>query len=150
SREAAEGSGSAGASPPPIARSGLTLLEVVIALAIFLFSLVAINQLVSHGSEQAMGVQQHAQASMACQSKMNEVISGSESRSSSGTVEFGKGDIKLVWNYTIESTDTGNDGLYNVKVTFRYDRPSGKSVEATLSQMVFDPSLRGSTLVNPT
>ena len=126
-------------------RPGLTLLEVVIALAIFLFSLVAIYQLVSIGTDRALDVQQQAQASMLCQSKMNEVLAGAEA-SGSGTVEINK----LVWNYTIESNPGEVEYLNNVKVTVRFDRPDGKVIEATLNQMVLDPAQRGSTLTSGT
>lgn len=122
--------------------AGLTLLEVVIALAIFLMALVPIWHLVSLGGERALDVQQQAQASMLCQGKLDSVKIGAEPLNGSGTVDIGS----LTWMYTIESTLTEVDNLYSTKVSVKYDRPDGKSVEASLTQMVIDPSVRGSTI----
>jgi general secretion pathway protein I len=127
-------------------RQGLTLLEVVIALAIFLIALVPIWRLVSMGGELALDVQQQAQASMLCQGKLDGVKVGAEPRNGAGSVDIGN----VSWNYTIESTPADVDNLYQVKVTVKCDRKDGKTMEATLTQMVFDPAFRGSTLATPT
>jgi prepilin-type N-terminal cleavage/methylation domain-containing protein len=123
-------------------RRGLTLLEVVIALAIFLLALVPIWHLVSMGSERALDVQQLAQASMLCQGKLDGVKVGAEPLSGGGTVDIGN----LTWNYTIESSPAEVENLHLVKVSVKYERPDGKVIESSLTQMVLDPALRGSTI----
>jgi general secretion pathway protein I len=128
-------------------RPGLTLLEVVIALAIFLIALVPIWRLVTLGGEQALDVAQQAQASMLCQSKLDCVKVGAEPLNASGTVDIGR---DLTWNYTIESSPSDVENLYMVKVTVKVDRADGKTIEANLIQMVLDPAWRGSTVSTAT
>ena len=97
-----------------LTRPGLTLLEVVIALAIFLIALVPIWHLVTLGGEQALDVAHQAQASMLCQAKLDCVKVGAEPLNTSGTVDIGR---DLTWNYTIESSPGEVENLYMVKVT---------------------------------
>ena len=127
-----------------VRRPGLTLFEVVVALAIFLMALVPIGQLVNMGGERALDVAQQAQASLLCQAKLDSVKVGAEGLNGGGTVDIGN----LTWNYTIESNPADVANLYVVKVTAKVDRPDGKTVEASLVQMVLDPSQRGSTIAN--
>jgi len=130
-----------------LTRPGLTLLEVVIALAIFLIALVPIWHLVTLGGEQALDVAHQAQASMLCQAKLDCVKVGAEPLNTSGTVDIGR---DLTWNYTIESSPGEVENLYMVKVTVKVDRADGKTIEASLVQMVLDPAWRGSTVSTAT
>jgi hypothetical protein len=123
---------------------GLTLFEVVIALAIFLLALVPIWRLVSIGGERALDVAQQAQASLLCQSKLDAVKCGAEGLNGGGTIDIGN----LTWNYTIDSSPSDVANLFVVKVTAKVDRPDGKTIEASLVQMVLDPSQRGSTIAS--
>ncbi len=137
-------------------RRGLTLFEVVIALAIFLGAVVALSHLINVGTDRALDVQQQAQASMLCQSKLAEVLAGKEPVTGTNAfVAFGGDpywssltkDENVNWTYNVESTPSGlGDNLYKVKVTVRLERPDGKIIDASLAQMVLDPALRGSTL----
>lgn len=129
-------------------RRGMTLLEVVIALAIFLFSLVALSQLVSIGSERALDVQQQAQASMLCQSKLAEVVIGSEPLEAVGFTSYpddasNPNSPLKDFQYSIEATESDIPKLWKVKVTVQRRRPDDKIVEAVLTQMVLEPSERG-------
>ena len=125
-------------------RRGLTLLEVVIALAIFLMALVPVMRLVSIGGERALDVSHRAQASMLCQAKLDSVKAGAEPLNTSGTVDMGN----LTWNYTIESNQTDAQNLYLVKVTAKVDRADGKTISEDLTQLVLDPAVRGSTIAS--
>jgi len=60
----------------PIPRSGMTLLEVVLAIAIFVGSIVAVGQIVSIGTRAAMQAQFQAEALLMAETKMDEVLSG--------------------------------------------------------------------------
>ena len=125
-------------------RPGLTLLEVVIALAIFLMALVPVMRLVSIGGERALDVSHRAQASMLCQAKLDSVKVGAEPLNGGGSIDIGN----LTWNYTIDSSPSDVDNLYLVKVSAKVDRQDGKTIEATLTQLVLDPALRGSTIAS--
>jgi hypothetical protein len=134
------------ARAPLTARRALTLLEVVVSLAIFLVAVVPIWGLITVGSERALETNLQAQASLLCQSKLDCVKAGIEQFNTNGTVTIGNID----WNYTIESNEADVDYLHYVKVTVKYERGNGKTTEAFLSQFVYDPNQRGSTIASST
>jgi general secretion pathway protein I len=128
--------------PRPVAsRRGLSLLEVLVALAIFLLSFVAIGRLVTLASDHALDIQQQSQATRLAQSKLNEVIAGIESlQGGSGSFEEDPG-----WQWTVEAEQSSDvPNLWTVTVTVTHPGEEGNDVTATLSQMVMDPSIRGS------
>ena len=57
-------------------RRGLTLLEVIVAMTIFLGSSVVIYQLMAIGNDRALDVQFYSRASTLCQSKLEELKIG--------------------------------------------------------------------------
>ena len=88
----------------PAPRSGLSLLEVLAALSIFLMSFVAIGRLVSVASDHALEVEMQSQAAQLAQSKLNEVVSGALPLSSqNGTVDE---DPDWQWWWTPNSRPT--------------------------------------------
>src|SRR5262249_8665644 len=124
-------------------RPALSLLEVIVALAIFLISLTAIGHLVSMGSERALDIEQQGEAAMLAQAKMAEVIWGVIPLSSVGDQSFDEApDYK--WSVTAEQNSNVSN-LWNVSVTITRERSDGTKIESTLSQMVLDPSVRGSS-----
>jgi len=127
-------------------RAGLTLLEVIIALAIFLFSLVALNHLLSLSGQQVLEASWRSEATQRCQSKLSEVVAGAQSTSSSGWSSFTDDPD---WEWQLNSTQGDVPNLWNVQVTVRHKRGNGTYAETSLSQMVVAPNYRGSTLVNP-
>jgi type II secretion system protein I len=128
-------------SRPLASRHGLSLLEVLVALAIFLLSFVAIGRLVTLASDHALDIQQQSQATRLAQSKLNEVIAGIESlQGGSGSFEEDPG-----WQWTVEAEQSSDvPNLWTVTVTVTHPGEEGNDVTATLSQMVMDPSIRGS------
>ncbi len=126
------------------ARPGLSLLEVVIALAILLFSIVAISQLISLGSDRALDVQQYAQATLLCQRKLAEVMVGAEPLTATGYSGFPDQENLGDWQWKLDATQSDTAGLWNVQVTVKYDRGNNTSFEVQLAQMMLDPTMRGS------
>lgn len=127
-------------------RKGLTLLEVIVSVAIFLIALAAIWELFLIGGDRARDVKLQARTSMLCQSKLAEVVVGAADSNSSGDYtnfveEFNK---DLQWKMEVESTDAENVSL--VKVWVKAELPGGRVVESHLAQMVLDPKVRGSSL----
>jgi prepilin-type N-terminal cleavage/methylation domain-containing protein len=123
-------------------RPGFSLLEVLIALAIFLVSLIALGQLLTISGERAYEVQQQSHAAQLCQSKLAEVVAGAVSLSST-SASFDE-DPDWQWNLDAEQ-DSSITGLWRVQVKVSRDLPDGSHYESTINQMVLDPSLRGST-----
>jgi prepilin-type N-terminal cleavage/methylation domain-containing protein len=124
-------------------RRGLSLLEVLVALAIFLFSLIVLGRLVVMGSDTALDVQYQSQAAQLCQSKMAEVVSGVVPLNSQNEVPF---DEDPDWTWSLECEQNSIAGLWNVTVHVVRQRPDGGRNECSLSQMMLDPSVRGSAL----
>ncbi|MCI0680649.1 MAG: type II secretion system GspH family protein [Gemmataceae bacterium] len=125
-------------------RPGITLLEVVIAMAILLFSSVAIFSLVQMGSDRAIDVQYHARASMLCQSKLEELKIGSESLNAVDWTPFKEKEASA-YQYSIDVNDGDMTGIKEVKVSVKRERADGRVIEVALNQLILDPAVRGNT-----
>jgi type II secretion system protein I len=121
----------------------MTLLEVLMAVAIFLLSLVAIGRLISISSERAREIQLKGQAMQMCQSKMAEFLAGVQQLASQSDVPF---DEDPNWRWSADCSQGQVTNLWTVQIRVNTKRPDGGSVEVTLSQMVLDPSVRGTTI----
>jgi hypothetical protein len=115
---------------------------VLISLAIFLLALVGIGRLISLGNERARDVQDQAEGLQRCQSKLNEIVSGAAPLQSQTDVPY---EDQTNWRYTVECTPTEIPNLWSVRVTATRDRFDGATPQVTLSQLVFDPTVRGGT-----
>jgi Tfp pilus assembly protein PilV len=126
-------------SARPSSRPGLSLLEVLAALAIFLMSFIAIGRLVTVASDRALEVQMQSQATQLAQSKLNEVIGGALPLSS----QSGEIDEDPDWHWSIDATQGDVSGLWTVTVRV-WREVDNHEVESTLTQMMLDPTVRGS------
>jgi type II secretion system protein I len=122
-------------------RRGLSLLEVLVALAIFLLSLVSLGFLLAVAGNTALEAQYRTQAAGICQSKLAEVAAGAIplDGQSGGQVEE---DPEYSWSLEVQSG--GPQGLSNVTVRVTRNRPDGSVMECSLSQMILDPKMVGS------
>jgi general secretion pathway protein I len=120
-------------------RNGLTLLEVLLATAVFALSLVALGQLINHASDRALEVQERGRGARLAQTKLAEYVAGVRSLQGGGTSGDFEDEGEPDWKYeaTVEA-DGSAAGLYRVTVTV-----SRNDIRTTLSQFVFDPKLRG-------
>jgi type II secretory pathway pseudopilin PulG len=124
----------------PTRRPALTLLEVIIALAIFLMAITAIGELLYIGQQRAMEAEQQARGLQRCQSKMSEVISGGiPASNATGNQSF---DDDKDWVWSMDSTAQEASNLYLVTITVVRQNTDGPKVEVSLSQMVLDASAR--------
>lgn len=122
-------------------RPGLTLIEVLLALAILLLALGALTRLVDIGSHHGALAQASARGTRLAQGKMAEVEAGliPVSGEASGTFEGDDG----AWSYTVSPEAAGPPNLY--AVTVKVSRTvGGQPFEVVLTQMVFDPQMTGS------
>jgi prepilin-type N-terminal cleavage/methylation domain-containing protein len=124
-------------------RRGLTLLEVLVALGIFLMAFATISQLISLSADRALEVQQLARASQLCQTKLAEVAAGIVPLSGQTGVPFDE-DPKFLWSLDASQGDVA--GLWKVTVKVTLERSDGSRVETSLDRMLLDPSLRGSAM----
>ncbi|MBO0700465.1 MAG: hypothetical protein J2P46_18855, partial [Zavarzinella sp.] len=125
---------------PAARRPGLSLLEVLGATAIFLMSIVAIGELMSASTDQALEVQWRSRATRLCQSKLNEFAAGVENVSGASSGDF---EEEPEWQWQAEVTsETTAPNLYRVKVTVSRDTTRGP-IEVSMTQFIFDPQQRG-------
>ena len=59
-------------------RGGLSLLEVILAIAILALSMAAIGELIRLGNESAGSAQEVSQAQILCESKLSEIVAGAQ------------------------------------------------------------------------
>jgi type II secretion system protein I len=123
-------------------RPGLSLLEVLVAVAIFLMAIGGISHLVSTSSDRAIEVQIRSQAARLCQSKLAEVQTGVIPLTAQGDTPFEE-DTDYQWSMTVDQGAIPN--LWTVSIKVSRDRPLGGPVECSLTQMMLDPTIVGST-----
>jgi hypothetical protein len=116
------------------------LLEVMVALAIFLFALVGLGQLVTLGANQALEVEAKSQAVEMCRSKLNEVACGAVPLGSQSAVPF---DEDPDWTWSLDAEQGAVAGLWNVSVTVSRQRPDGSKTECSINQIILDPTVIG-------
>jgi type II secretory pathway pseudopilin PulG len=131
-------------------RRGLSLLEVLTALAIFMFSVVVISQMVDSASRTALRAQKLTQAALQCESVMAELSSGVLPLQTTGETPLPE--LGDQWTYTVvcEPQDWANvpidgqtvAGLQVVHVTVTWSPQDGDDLQYTLSRVMLDPRVR--------
>ena len=116
-------------------RSGLSLLEVVLSLAILGISMVAIGHLFNLGFRSAADVQLRSDANMIADTTMAEVAAGVIDFASSG----GSVDSNPLWKYEIESQQSSQPGLLSVTVKVSLEDDENNNVSVSLVRMIVDP-----------
>src|SRR5260370_31950113 len=112
-------------------------------MAIFLFAFAGISRLVSPSGDRALDVKLKSQATQLCQSKLAEVMAGAVPLAAQSDATL---DEDPTWTWSLDAEQGNVQGLWNVTVKFSRKRGDSSTLESSLSQMVLDPSLRGSTL----
>ena len=90
-------------------RRGLSLLEVLMALAIFLISLIGISQLLSDSSHRAVEAREVGQATILCQGDMAQVMAGVMPMSSQGDTPCDE-DPTINGRWTVSKTRSPTSG----------------------------------------
>ena len=121
-------------------RKGMSLLEVLIALAVFVMSITGLVFLMGIATDNALETQMRSQAQSLCQSKLAEVSAGALPLSGSGKVEC-EDDKDYQWSMDVAPGSFGS--LSTVTVTVSRKRANGKEFECSMSQMVLDPTVVG-------
>jgi type II secretion system protein I len=97
-------------------RRGLSLLEVMLALAILGLSLATIGELMRLGSRSAELARDMTTAQILCETKVSEIVTGmlpAISTAPTPIVDAGSGND---WLYSVETQQIGVDGLLAVRV----------------------------------
>lgn len=125
-------------------RQGLTILEVLVAVAIFLMAVVVIGQLLQMAGERAMEVRFQSEAAQLCQSKLAELSAGAIPFESQGDTPLEEDES---WLCSVEAEQGNVVGVWKVRVSMARTRPDGARAEyCSVSQLILDPAARGSTM----
>lgn len=115
---------------PHRTRSGLTLLEIVLSLAIFGGSMVALSQLAWNGTRAAVQGRLKTQATIRCEAKLNEVLAGIEPMQSHSPTAFPD---NPTWMWSLVVTPSTHPELVQMDVTVSHRGGSRLSnVDVTL------------------
>lgn len=128
------------------ARPGLSLMEIVISLTIFVLSFIALGQLIGFGADRALDIQQRSLAAQMCQSKLAEIAVGAVPLQSQGATPF---DEDPEWQWQLDAEPGSVTGLYTVQVKVFRPRSDGSEIAVSMTRLVLDPSLRGSAFDQP-
>ena len=121
------------------ARRGLTLLEVMLAVAILGGSMAVIGELVRMGVRHAEEAREQTKAQLLCESKLEEIAAGVTAIEAASEVPF---DLDPEWTYSIESASLEQQGLIQVRVTVQLaDSERLHPVSFTLTRWMLDPGL---------
>ncbi len=123
----------------PAPRPGLSLLEVLVSLTIFLVALAALGQLIDLGEDTASKAANTTTGTRLAQSKLAEVEAGVVDCTAGGS---GTCDDEPGWTWVVESAAGAATNLYAITVRVGKDY-KGKRFEVTLAQMVCDPAQMG-------
>jgi prepilin-type N-terminal cleavage/methylation domain-containing protein len=129
-----------------LVRRGLSLLEVLLAMAIFLLGVTGLSQLIIMSSDRALEVKMQSQAVQMAQAKMAEIVSGVQPLNAQSGMPFDE-DPDWTWSMDVTSVQSnGVSGLSQVTVHVSRNKSDGSKLDFTLTQYVMDPTLRGSSL----
>lgn len=127
------------------ARRGLTILEVIISIGIFLGSATIIAQLLGTGTQAAVDGRLKSQVALLAESKMAELASGVVELSSSGSQSFddvGDMEIDEAFTWSAEVEDGGQNDLLSVSVTVEHKNEQDEVDFAfTLTRLMRDPEI---------
>ncbi len=122
------------------ARPGLTLFEVVLALAILLVALTALSQLVSTGRRAAIQSRLQTEATLLCESKLAAVLANAEPWQPVNDMPF---ELDPNWNWSLQVQPGPDPDLLQLEVTVTSAATeTGDSAACTLRRLVRDPQLR--------
>ena len=118
-------------------RNAFSLLEVVLAIAIFAGAMVVLGQLVSLGMRSSASTQEMTNAQLMAESIMAETLAGAIEMAAVSNVPI---ELAPDWNYTIAMLPTEEEYLLSLEVTVSRETARGP-VGFTLTRWVRDPSL---------
>ncbi|MEX0866754.1 MAG: prepilin-type N-terminal cleavage/methylation domain-containing protein [Pirellulales bacterium] len=131
-------------------RRGLTLLEIVLALAILAGALVILGELVRIGAKSASIARGVTQAQLLCQSKLAELTSGMVEPQVAAAAIFPEDPN---WLYSVNLERIDEQGLLAVQVTVRENVPAGRRGQSfSLVRWMPDPGMElpEDAALNPT
>lgn len=126
-------------------RSGLTLFEVLLSLAILAAAMAAIAQLVSSGVQASVRARLQSEAIIRCQSQLAELIAVGDPLSAVADQPFAD---DPAWTWSISAAETEQPGLVQLVMTVTHDPGDGfGDVSYTIPRFYRDPIAAASLAV---
>jgi Tfp pilus assembly protein PilV len=119
-------------------RDGITLLEVLLSMGIFLLAMTALTRLLDIGTDAALDATFQSDANRLAQSKLAEIEAGVLTPDANVSGTF---DAEPAWSWQVVSTAMSVPNVYTVAVTV--SRTTGKPVTVTHTQIVYDSRQMG-------
>ncbi len=124
-------------------RRGLTILEVIISIGIFLASATVVSQLLGTGTRAALAGRRRSQMTLLAETKMSEIAAGIREMTSADGQNFEQddpGSEDYTWSVTVE--DGGMGDLMLVTVTVEHTKGAGDVDDAfKLARLMRDPQV---------
>ncbi len=118
---------------------GITLYEVVIAIAIFAGAVVALSEALTTATRAALQSRMQSQAVLLCETKMAEVVAGATPATSSGEVPFTDPGLED-WTWSVSVNPANHAGINQVEITVsRRQGPNGVDASFKLARLLRDP-----------
>jgi type II secretion system protein I len=124
-------------------RSGFSLLEVILALAILAGAVAVLGEVARHGLDTARIARDLTYAQMLCESKMAEITSGIAPVDAvdRAPVDVVSNATALSWVYSVETESTEIEGLLAVRVTVTPDLPDERHpIRCSMVRWIQDPN----------
>ncbi|MBL8812555.1 MAG: hypothetical protein JNM43_20495 [Planctomycetaceae bacterium] len=115
------------------ARSGLSLLEVLIAFVLLTGALAALGQRVSVGVTAATRLQDETDAALRCESVLNMILSGAETNRTRGPFADDP-----AWLWTSGTQQSNVAGMLELTVTVQHSDQQRKAARCSLVRLVRD------------
>jgi type II secretion system protein I len=113
------------------ARRGITLYEVVIAIAIFAGAIAALSEALTTATRAALQSRMQSQAVLLCETKMAEIVAGATPATSAGENAFTDAGLDG-WTWKVNVTPGAHAGINQVDVTVNC-RQAASSVDASFT-----------------
>jgi general secretion pathway protein I len=127
-------------------RGGFSLLEVILAMAILTGGIAVLGEVARLAIDCARSSRQTAQAQLICQSKMEEIISGSAAPTAvdwtdPGVASLNPTEPKWLYAVTVESSPSPCPNLLLVSVCVHPNLPAeARLTEVAMSRWMIDPN----------
>lgn len=124
--------------PTTSRHQGLTLLEVILALAILSLSMVAIGELIRIGTHSARDAQDLTHAQILCESKLSEIVAGVAPYDPIARAQL---PMDPDYYYTVQLEPTEDEGVMVLAVTVETHIERPQPIAFTLVRWVPDPGI---------
>lgn len=118
-------------------RRAFSLLEVLLAMGIFLISFVALSQLSTNGMNAAVGARLKTKAILRCESKLAELVAAIEPLEDAADQPFQDDDL---WTWTVQIAPGPHADLQQVTVIVNYEGANELAgTSFSMSRLIRDP-----------